>query len=59
MRINGIVPSMNETVMLSTKDLVASCKPRNSVIIAGIKPNNVNRWLLCLNLSKSRYGYSK
>ncbi len=42
MRINGIVPSMNETVMFSTKDLVASCKPRNSVIIAGIKPNNVN-----------------
>lgn len=42
MRINGIVPSINETVMFSTKALVASCKPKNSVIIAGIKPNNVN-----------------
>ncbi len=43
MRINGIVPSTNETVMFSTNDLVASCKPKNNVIIAGIKPNNVNR----------------
>lgn len=43
MRINGIVPSINETVTFSTRDLVASCKPKNNVTIAGIKPNNVKR----------------
>lgn len=43
MRINGIIPRINETGILSIKDLVASCKPKNNVIIAGIKPNNVKR----------------
>ena len=59
MRTNGTILSKNETVMFPTKNLVASCKPKNSVAIAGIKPNKMKRWLLALNLAKSRYGYSK
>ena len=42
MSANGIMLSMNEKTKFPNKDLVASCKPRNNVIIAGIKPNNVN-----------------
>jgi len=43
MSTKGIVPTKNDTVTFPIKDLVAICNPKNNVIIAGIKPNNVKR----------------
>jgi hypothetical protein len=42
MSAKGMMPRANDTIKFPTKDLVAICKPKNSVIIAGMKPNNVN-----------------
>lgn len=43
MSTKGIVPSKNAADGFCTKDAMASCKPKNNVIMAGIKPNNVKR----------------
>jgi len=38
-----MVLNATEMLIFSTKDLVASCKPKNNVTIVGIKPNNMKR----------------
>ena len=37
------MPSKNAMIWFRTSDVMASSKPKNNVIMAGIRPNNVKR----------------
>lgn len=59
MNTKGIIPSKYAKTLSPNTEDMANSMPKNSVSIAGIKPYNVNMWLLFLNLLKSMYGYCK